>query len=150
VLGTAGSGKTTTAIHRAAFVADERADHGGATLLVTFNRALVTYLEHLRPPELRNVDVRNYHHFARGYLASCGRMSYNAICDNYLRNTIITQAIADVRATRNGETLLERPLELFSEEIRWINHHGIESETDYVRAERVGRSRARLRRADAL
>jgi superfamily I DNA/RNA helicase len=46
------------------------------------------------------------------------------------------------------ETLLERPLELFSEEIRWINHHGIESETEYVRAERIGRSQARLRRAD--
>jgi hypothetical protein len=28
VLGMAGSGKSTTAIHRAAFVADERADHG--------------------------------------------------------------------------------------------------------------------------
>ena len=33
-----------------------------------------------RPPELQNVDVRNYHHFARGYLDSRGRMSYNAIC----------------------------------------------------------------------
>jgi DNA helicase IV len=86
VLGTAGSGKTTMAIHRAAFVADERADHGGRTLLVTFNRALVTYLEHLFPPELRDVDVRTYHHFARGYLASCGLMSFNAICDNDLRH----------------------------------------------------------------
>jgi superfamily I DNA/RNA helicase len=148
VLGTAGSGKTTMAIHRAAFVADERADHGGATLLVTFNRALVTYLEHLRPPELRSVDVRTYHHFARGYLASRGLMSFNAICDNELRDTIITEAIASVRARRNGQTLLERPLQLFSEEIRWINHHGIETEADYVRAERIGRSTARLRRAE--
>jgi hypothetical protein len=63
------------AIHRAAFLADERTDHGGRTLLVTFTNTLVTYLDHLRPRELRNVDVRTYHHFARGYLASRGLMS---------------------------------------------------------------------------
>jgi superfamily I DNA/RNA helicase len=146
VLGTAGSGKTTMAIHRAAFVADERADHGGRTLLVTFNRALVTYLNHLCPPELRNVDVRTYHHFARGYLASRGLMSMNAICENDLRDTIITEAIASVRARRNGQALLDRPLEFFSEEIRWINYHGLDTEAEYVRAERIGRSTARLRR----
>ena len=50
VLGTAGSGKTTLAILRAAFLADPSTDHFGPTLLVTFNRTLVTYLrrQHLR------------------------------------------------------------------------------------------------------
>ena len=38
VLGTAGSGKTTMAVHRAAHVANPSTDHGGPTLLVTFNR----------------------------------------------------------------------------------------------------------------
>jgi superfamily I DNA/RNA helicase len=142
VLGTAGSGKTTMGIHRAAFVADERGDHGGRTLLVTFNKTLVTYLEHLRPPELRNVDVRNYHHFARGYLAQRGLMSYNGICDNDQRDLLIAQAIQSVAARRNGETLFRRPLELFSAEIRWINHHGIETEAEYVDAERIGRAQA--------
>lgn len=148
VLGTAGSGKTTMAIHRAAYVADPRTDHGGRTLLVTFNRALVTYLKHLRPPELRHVDVRTYHHFARGYLQSRGRMSYNAICDNNVRETIISEAIAAVGTRLNGDPLLRRPPELFFEEIRWINNHGIETEEEYIAAERIGRSAARLRRAD--
>jgi superfamily I DNA/RNA helicase len=122
------------------------ATHGGRTLLVTFNKTLVTYLEHLRPPELRNVDVRNYHHFARGYLAQRGLMSYNAICDNEQRDLLIAQAMQSVAARRNGEALFRRPLELFSEEIRWINHHGIETEAEYVDAERIGRAQARLRR----
>lgn len=149
VLGTAGSGKTTMAIHRAAFVADERADHGGRTLLVTFNRALVTYLEHLRPPELIGVDVRNYHHFARGYLAAQGRMSYNAICENDLRDHIIALAVENLREDdQNAGVFLERPFQLFSDEIRWINQHGIDNKTDYVASERIGRSQARIRRAD--
>jgi hypothetical protein len=31
--------QTALAIHRTAYVPDERADHGGRTLLVTFNQA---------------------------------------------------------------------------------------------------------------
>ena len=47
VLGTAGSGKTTLAILRSLYLADPSTDHGGRTLLVTFNRCLVTYMNHL-------------------------------------------------------------------------------------------------------
>ena len=47
VLGTAGSGKTTLAILRSLYLADQSTDHGGRTLLVTFNRCLVTYMNHL-------------------------------------------------------------------------------------------------------
>lgn len=146
VLGTAGSGKTTMAIHRAAFVADGRADHGGRTLLVTFNKTLVSYLEHLRPPELNNVDVRNYHHFARGYLADRGLMEFNAICSVEERDRLIGEAVKNVAARRAGDPLLVRPRELFSSEIRWINNHGIQTEADYVAAERIGRATARLTR----
>jgi superfamily I DNA/RNA helicase len=148
VLGTAGSGKTTMAIHRAVFVADERADHGGRTLLVTFNRALVTYLEHLRPPELLNVDVRTFHRFARGYLASRDLMSYDAICDDGPRLRIIAQALEVARERNPRESLYKREVDFFSEEIRWINHHGIQSQRAYVEVDRVGRATARLRKAD--
>jgi superfamily I DNA/RNA helicase len=44
VLGTAGSGKTTMAIHRAAFLGNPMTTHAGRVLLVTYNRALVAYL----------------------------------------------------------------------------------------------------------
>ena len=47
VLGTAGSGKTTLAIHRALFLAHPNTDHCGRTLLVTFNQTLVKYLYNL-------------------------------------------------------------------------------------------------------
>jgi DNA helicase IV len=47
VLGMAGSGKTTLAILRSAFLADPRTSGMGPTLLVTVNRALVYALEKL-------------------------------------------------------------------------------------------------------
>ena len=146
VLGTAGSGKTTMAIHRAAYLANELADHGGRTLLTTFNRTLVTYLEHLRPPELTNVDVVNYHHFARGYLNSQNLMTPNAICSPARRDRLIDQAVRRVATRHKGMSLFTRPIAFFSDEIRWMKQHGIEDQDDYVARERIGRSSARITR----
>ena len=147
VLGTAGSGKTTMAIHRAAFLADQRTDHQGRTLLTTFNKSLVTYLEHLRPPELENVDVVNYHRFARGYLSSQGLMSRNDVCSDKERKKLIVQAVHRVAARHEDVSLFVRPSTFFSDEIQWMNQHGIEDLQEYVRRERVGRANARVTRA---
>lgn len=150
VLGTAGSGKTTMAIHRAAFVSDPMLPNAGRTLLVTFNKTLIRYLDFLVPPELaRRVDVRNYHHFARGYLATRGRMGFNWILkDDGERNPLIELAVENTKQSHGDEPLLNRPLEFFSSEIRWMNQHGIIDRDAYVEAERVGRNNARLTRED--
>ena len=66
VLGTAGSGKTTLALYRAAYLSEPSMPYAGRTLLLTFNKALVTYLKYLKPAELRNVQIETYHTFARG------------------------------------------------------------------------------------
>ena len=58
VLGTAGSGKTTLAILRAAHLSDPKTGHSGRTLRVTFNKALVAYLKHLQHRELNLVSVQ--------------------------------------------------------------------------------------------
>jgi superfamily I DNA/RNA helicase len=146
VLGTAGSGKTTMAIHRAAFLANPKMEHAGRTLLVTFNNTLVTYLMHLRPAELADVDVRTYHRFALGYLDSRGLMNGQSICKPHERDALIREAIRKVAKRHSGHALFERPADLFDEEIRWMNQHGIEDETDYIGRERVGRAQARLTR----
>jgi superfamily I DNA and RNA helicase len=66
VLGTAGSGKTTLAILRAAYLGNPLTQNNGKALLVTFNKALVAYLKHFRDSRFTNVTVENYHLFARG------------------------------------------------------------------------------------
>lgn len=70
VLGTAGSGKTTMAVLRAAYLAKTHTQPGKRVLLVTFNRTLVTYLRTIAASELAGrVDLRTYHKFALGYLS---------------------------------------------------------------------------------
>ena len=94
VLGTAGSGKTTLSILRTLYLSDPSTDHCGRTLLVTFNRCLVTYMEHLAGKIQQPVDVRNYHHFARGYLDYRGRLPWGSICRPEERLRFIRLAVA--------------------------------------------------------
>lgn len=138
VLGTAGSGKTTLAILRAAYLADPSTDHFGKTLLVTFNKALVTYLKYLGAEELKNVRIENYHVFARGYLKSRGKMRAGAILND--REPIVAQAIQNVSRNYQQSPFLKRSVKFFSEEIGWISRHGITSEEKYVDVERIGQS----------
>jgi len=147
VLGTAGSGKTTLAILRAAFLADPSTSHSGKTLLVTFNRALVIYLQHLRPSKFHNVKVENYHTFARGYLRSRGKMGDNCIL-NYQdqRERLISQAVNNVKGDYQPHSFFNRPLRAYSEEIRWILSHGIVTLEEYKETVRIGMTRSRIER----
>ena len=147
VLGTAGSGKTTLAIHRAAYLADPAFDHGGAALLLTFNKSLVTYLNGVSRG-IDHVDVRNYHRFARGYLDARGKMGFGWICGRSEQEAFCRQA---VRQARNGippSPILDRPIEFIVDEFSWIAKNGIQTAEEYSEAERVGRAGARAVRAD--
>lgn len=151
VLGTAGSGKTTLAIHRAAYLArlnesDQR------VLLVTFNKSLVTYLNSVSDNNLTKVDVRNYHKFARGYLSNKGMLGWNDIVSSMDYNkenkkiTYIKQAINELISRIGSNSTLTRAPEVFYEEICWIQKMGITSLEEYINAERVGRSGTRINR----
>ncbi len=145
-MGTAGSGKTTLAILRAAYLGNPNTENNGRTLLVTFNRALVSYLKHFQGTNFRNVSVENYHLFARGYLSSRGRMRNNSICEGKLRELLIGKSILAVAQAAGNHAIFGRSLEFFSREIEWIEQHGIHSAVSYTEAERIGRAEAPLDR----
>jgi DNA helicase-2/ATP-dependent DNA helicase PcrA len=66
IRGSAGSGKTTVALHRIAYLAfdDSRID-GPETLVVVFSRALARYVEHVLPSlGLRGVRILTYREWA--------------------------------------------------------------------------------------
>ena len=146
VLGTAGSGKTTLALYRAAYLSDSSMQHTGNTLLLTFNKTLVTYLKFLKPSELQNVQVETYHTFARGYLNSRGKMSWDCICEPDMKRDFISQAIEAVKLKHEPSKFFSRPCEFFIDEIQWIFSNGITSLDNYVQAERIGRSGTNLSR----
>lgn len=146
VLGTAGSGKTIIAILRAAYLS--RKDENEKTLLVTFNKTLVTYLRALGEAELSNVDTRTYHEFARGYLNSRGKMRLHAILDPDKKLSIVAKALEIVKNEGYPDMILQRPAETFVEEIQWLERNGIISEDEYVSANRVGRDESRIPRKE--
>ncbi|WP_152399136.1 3'-5' exonuclease [Paenibacillus cellulositrophicus] len=151
VLGTAGSGKTTLAIYRAAYLAKAHCNANEKTLLVTFNKALVTFLKSISGDLLTNVDVLNYHKFARGYLAYRKKMGHLDIVPPYsqryfTKSELITCAYDAVKSENKGIATLERPVEVFIEEINWIQKHGITTLEEYQEVERTGRSGTRINR----
>ncbi|MCL1469647.1 3'-5' exonuclease [Argonema antarcticum] len=150
VLGTAGSGKTTLAILRSAYLAEPTTDHHGKTLLVTFNRALVTYLRHLKDRRLDDVSIENYHTFARGYLAVRNQMSRNhrnqILSDPDRREALIEQSVNRISRRYKSHPLLDHSIDLFSAELGWMAQHGITTYEAYKEVERVGRADARIDR----
>ena len=149
VLGTAGSGKTTLAILRSLYLSDPTTDHGGRTLLVTFNRCLVTYMYHLAPEATDYlVDVRNYHRFALGYLGSRNKAPWNCVSglDERLQN--IDRAKSELRTEGVRRTVLDRSDQFIDDELEWIQQHGIVDQQSYVVGSRTGRNTTRVARAD--
>ena len=123
VLGTAGSGKTTLAILRSLHLSDPSTAHGGRTLLVTFNRCLVTYMKHLAGQVEWPVDVRNYHHFARGYLGSRNKLGRDAICQPAERLRFIEEAVKTAPVDGMWHATLNRPTKFFDEEFQSLLKH---------------------------
>lgn len=150
VLGTAGSGKTTLAIYRAMQLS--KLDSDERVLMITFNTTLVKYLDAIAGEELQNVDVRNYHKFARGYLAGRGKMPrwngiLNGIEDGDNKKLILVrEALSNVVSRIGLISTLKRNENVFLEEINWMQKMGLETLEDYESTERIGRAGTRILR----
>ena len=148
VLGTAGSGKTTLAILRSLYLSHPKTDHRGPTLLVTFNKCLVTYMRHLAGELQRPVTVENYHKFARGYLSARGKLPWGSICNPDERTSFIHSAIKRAEIDGLSSAFFHRPIKFWDEEFEWIQKQGITDKQEYVAAERIGRTTTRVQRKE--
>ena len=135
VLGTAGSGKTTMAILRAAFLSNPTLANGGRTLLVTFNTALAGYLRHMLPDDLPgDVTVEHYHKFARGYLNRCGLLGGwgSIVRDSGVREGLIRDA-RDLALAKNPENpMRDFTVNRIAEEISWLCRQGFPDRETFV------------------
>lgn len=139
ILGTAGSGKTTMAILRAAYLSDPELPESGPVLLLTYNKALSSYIRTISDGRLKKVTVETYHRFARGYLASRNLMGRNDILNAGARRRLVDSTLAEVRALKPAATFLSRTANFFDTEVGWIAKNGIASLDTYLRASRIGR-----------
>ena len=145
VLGTAGSGKTTIAMLRAYHLAS--IPNSGKVLLITFNGALVKYMQGLIDFGTNKLVVENYHKFARGYLKSRGKMPHrNGIADPNKKALYIAQALERLKIKYPTESTFKRSIDFFVEEITFIEKFGFCSFAEYREAERIGRSSANIKR----
>ena len=137
------------AILRSRHLSDRSTNHGGRTLLVTFNRCLITYMNHLAPEATEYpVDVRTYHHFALGYLRYRNKLSRACVTSPNERLQNIIRAKSELRAEGVQSTVLNRPDQFINDELEWIQQHGIVDEQRYVAGSRTGRNTTRVARAD--
>lgn len=135
VLGTAGSGKTTLAILRAAYLSTHGTDHYGQTLLVTFNKTLVKYLKDVQQQNDRYAGfvVENYHKFARGYLGCRGKLQTNCICSPNKREALINIAIANIRHKYKSVHPISSVNDAWiSSELKWMAQYGIVDKKEYI------------------
>lgn len=139
VFGTADSGKTTLAIHRSICLADSSTDHYECTLLVTFNRCLVTYMAHLAGAIKGSVVVENYHRFARGYLSFRNKLPDRSSCNSDERLYSIRRGIRKARTAGTESPILKRHPKFFDDEFQWTQEHGVTNKEEYVETGRGGR-----------
>ncbi|SBT89318.1 UvrD/REP helicase N-terminal domain-containing protein [Streptomyces sp. DI166] len=129
------------AIHRAAHLADARTRNNGPTLLLTYNKSLVTYLRHLAN-KLPRVTIETYGTFARGYLAAQGRMGYNQIAGPDQRKVFVEQAVKETAASYKPNSFFDRATDFFLDELEWIDGNGLGTVEAYLAVDRVGRMAA--------
>lgn len=146
VLGTAGSGKTTIALVRAINMAKNYPDD--IVLILTYNRTLIKYMEFILEDSPKNLLIQNYHKLARGYLNSRGKMETNAILQS--KNKLIAEALDKVKNKYPDENTLERHMDIFIDEIEWIQKMGIMDQETYIKIERTGRRDARILRKNRI
>ncbi|MCL2703856.1 MAG: AAA family ATPase [Defluviitaleaceae bacterium] len=147
VLGTAGSGKTTIALLRAAHLSNLPGN--GKVLLVTFNRALVQYMRGIIHSPSSKLVVEHYHKFARGYMDSdnVNKMPQrNGILGPGKKAHYIEQAVEELKKLYPKESTLRRTKEFFIDEITFIQRFGFANLDAYCEAERIGRASVRLTR----
>lgn len=147
ILGTAGSGKTTLAILRASMLSRAYCNENERVLLLTFNRALVTYLKSISDNELEKVDVLNYHKFARDYLEMRGKLGEKKIVPSQKKIDFIAEAIEIAKENMDDDNVFTKSKEHFYEEIEWLQNMGIRDLHTYEEVDRVGRKGTRINRS---
>jgi UvrD/REP helicase N-terminal domain/UvrD-like helicase C-terminal domain len=140
VLGGAGTGKTVLAMHRAKWLAENRASKDKKVLFTTFTRNLAADIEEnlktlCSPAVMQNIEVKNLDAWVHGFLRR-HKYEHRII---YNRNEG-EAAEAWQRALTLQDTKLNLPANFYEEELeRVVLAQGVSTRDEYRLAKRIGR-----------
>ncbi len=145
VCGVAGSGKSVCAVMRAKYIQKLTK---GRVLLLTYNNSLINYMKDINN-DLDKIDVTTYHKFATRCMRNIGILGNDEILSNsWQKKELIENAINNVKKLYLNISVLNRNVDFFVEEIKWMQGFGILDEDEYEDVERSGRRGARLLKSD--
>jgi superfamily I DNA/RNA helicase len=156
IKGVAGSGKTTVALYRAKHLLETQSNlfEEANVIIFTYNRSLSSYIESVKSkieggyqkdseekenrtsPGLR-VAVTNFHRWAWWFLKERGYWDNYEIADN--ADDYILSAISGLRSVYPEATVLDKQLEFYREEFKWIKGKLFTEKQEYFDAARTGR-----------
>ncbi len=159
IKGVAGSGKTTVALYRAKHLLETQSNlfEEANVIIFTYNRSLSSYIENVKSKieggyqkdtEERNsnsatglrVAVTNFHRWAWWFLKERGYWEEHEIANN--SDDYIHSAISEMQSLHPDTTVLEKQLEFYREEFKWIKGKMFTNKQEYLDAARTGRGTA--------
>ena len=143
ITGVAGSGKSFCALKRAEQVVHET---NGKVLLLTYNNAILNYMNALFKNPNPNIERKTYHSFVVSELRKVKIDTTNRIIAN--PSDLIEAAISNIRMQKGLSNILSRYPQFFENEIKWIEDFGYLHRDEYLKADRIGRGKERIRRTD--
>lgn len=152
IKGVAGSGKTTIALYRAKHLTETQNDLFGIAkvAIFTFNKTLSAYIDAIKghintlysengmtktTRNGLNITVINFHKWAYSFIG----LKNDQIVSSFEQINFIKQAIAQQKQDTPDNTILDKPIEFFKDEIAWMKGKIFERQQEYIDAVRSGR-----------
>lgn len=162
IKGVAGSGKTTVALYRAKHILDTQSNlfQEAKVAIFTYNKTLVKYINAITPQisggyqansdEIRptkpaglNVFVTSFHKWAYHFIEQNGIPLSKVVDGQRIFKTISGNAqnhiIAVIKSRYSSQTIANKTVDFFIEEISWMKGKAFQSKEEYFEAKRAGR-----------
>lgn len=152
IKGVAGSGKTTIALYRAKHLTETQNDlfSTAQVAIFTFNKTLSSYIDAVKrhintlynqdgttktTANGLNITVTNFHKWAYDFI----KVKKDQVVVNGEQLYLLKQAIAQQKKHYPLNSILDKPVEFFKDEISWMKGKNFERQQEYLDAVRSGR-----------
>lgn len=147
VVGSAGCGKTTMALHRALHLGSGQFDFTGRTAVITYNRSLANWMNAALANDAARVDVLTSHEWAWKVLEAAGESHDVYLSDRNELRSLRSKALSKLQRQIRPDLIVEdKPPRFLIDELEWLDAMGVASLDEYLERIRTGRGETPLRK----